>query len=79
MKKKIQYSDEHIGEIQIVKDFLPDPSQLVAKEETVKVTMALSKSSILFFKKEAKQHHTHYQTMIRNLLDLYSKQFVKKK
>jgi predicted DNA binding CopG/RHH family protein len=70
MKKKIIYTDEPIdGEI--IKDFLPPPSELVFKEEKVKVTISLSKKSIEFFKKEAKKNDTNYQKMIRNLLDIY--------
>ena len=37
----------------------------------VKVTLALSKKSIEFFKSEAAKHHTQYQRMIRRLLDAY--------
>jgi predicted DNA binding CopG/RHH family protein len=37
----------------------------------VKVTLALSKSSVEFFKSEASKHHTQYQRMIRRLLDSY--------
>jgi hypothetical protein len=33
--------------------------------------MSLSKSSVDFFKKEARKHHTSYQAMIRRLLVLY--------
>jgi len=45
---------------------------LVLKEDNVKVTLALKKSSIEFFKKEAKKHHTSYQKMIRQLVDWYT-------
>jgi predicted DNA binding CopG/RHH family protein len=38
----------------------------------VKVTIALSKSSVEFFKKEAKKYNTQYQKMIRRLLDEYT-------
>ena len=38
MKQKIKYTDEPIGKIKIVKDFLPKPDELVFKEDTVKVT-----------------------------------------
>ena len=72
MKIKKKYSNEPIGKIKIVKDFLPSPDELVLKEETVKVTLMLSKSSIDYFKKEAKKQHAPYQTMIRNLLDKYA-------
>lgn len=54
-----------------MRDFLPPPEELVFTEEQVKVTIGLSKSSIEFFKKEARKHHTQYQKVIRRLLDLY--------
>ncbi len=72
MKSKIKYTKEQLGEIQIVDDFLPHPEDLVFKEKTVKVTLTLNKSSVEFFKEEAKKHHTQYQKMIRRLLDLYA-------
>ena len=42
------------------------------KEDTVKVTIALSKESAEFFRGEAKKHHTQYPKMIRRLLDAYT-------
>lgn len=71
MTKNTDYSKGPVGEVKIVRDFLPPPSDLAFKEEQVKVTIGLSKSSVDFFKKEAKKHHTQYQRMIRRLLDLY--------
>jgi len=52
MKKKIECTNEPMGAVKIVKDFLPPPEQLVFKEETVKVTLHLSKASVDFFKSE---------------------------
>ncbi|MDO8549796.1 MAG: CopG family transcriptional regulator [Ignavibacteria bacterium] len=75
MKKKIKYSDEKIGEIEIVSDFLPKPEDLVFKEDTVKVTLNLSKSSIEFFKEIAQKHGSQYQKVIRNLLDTYTSRY----
>ncbi|MBK7105291.1 MAG: CopG family transcriptional regulator [Ignavibacteriae bacterium] len=75
MKKKIKYSDEQLGEILIVKDFLPKPEDLVYKEETIKITLNLSKSSIEFFKQIAKKHGSQYQKVIRNLLDNYTSHY----
>ncbi|MCI0515023.1 CopG family transcriptional regulator, partial [candidate division KSB1 bacterium] len=40
-------------------------------EETVKVTISLSKTSIDFFKEVARKNRTQYQKMIRRLLDEY--------
>lgn len=50
--------------------FLP-PEQLAFREEGVKVTLALSKKSVEFFKSEAAKRHTQYQRMIRRLVDAY--------
>ena len=72
MKQKIKYTDEPMGKIKVVSDFLPSPEELALKDETVKVTIALSKTSIDFFKKEAKKYNTQYQKMIRRLLDEYA-------
>ena len=71
-KRKVKYTDERIGKIKIVDDFLPKPKDLVLKEEKTKITISLTKSSIDFFKNEAAKHHTHYQTMIRALIDQYT-------
>jgi uncharacterized membrane-anchored protein YhcB (DUF1043 family) len=70
--KKVKYTKGPIGKVRIVPDFLPDPNELVKKKETVKVTLSLTKESIDFFKQEAEAHHTHYQKMIRNLLEHYA-------
>lgn len=55
----------------MVSDFLPSPEELAFREESVKVTIPLSKKSINFFKSEAGKHHTQYQRMIRQLIDAY--------
>jgi len=60
-----------LGDVRIVDDFLPSPSELAFNEEQVKVTIGLSKSSVDFFKKQAKKHRTQYQKMIRRLIDIY--------
>jgi hypothetical protein len=77
MKSKIKYSDEPMGELRVVKDVLPPPDQLILKEENVKVTIALRKSSVEFFKKEAQRHRTSYQKMIRRVVDWYASQYQK--
>lgn len=77
MKSKIKYTEEPMGKPMVVKDFLPTPGQLVLKEENVKVTISLNKSSVEFFKKEAQKHQTSYQRMIRNVIDWYASQYRK--
>lgn len=73
MKKptKINYTDEPIGKIKIVKDFLPPPEQLLLKDDCIKVTLHLSRDTVDFFKETAHEHHGSYQKMIRTLLDQY--------
>ena len=77
MKTKIKYTDEPMGELRVVKDFLPTPEQLVVKEENVKITISLNKSSVEFFREKAREYHTSYQKMIRRLLDWYASQHQK--
>jgi hypothetical protein len=72
---KVKYTNEPLGKIKIVTDFLPSPDELVLKEETVKVTLVLSKASVEFFKDLAEKKHTPYQKMIRILLDKYASHF----
>jgi hypothetical protein len=73
MNARIRYTDEPLGELKVIPDFLPSPEQLVFREEGVKVTISLSKRSVEFFKREAEKHGTQYQRMIRRLLDAYAR------
>ncbi len=75
MTDKIVYTDGEIDEVRVINDFLPPPSELAFRDETVKVTIALSKRSIEFFKREAAKHDVPYQKMIRRLLDEYVGRF----
>lgn len=70
-REKIKYTSESIGKIKVTTDFLPSPDELVMKEESVKVTLSLSKASVDYFKDLAEKKHTYYQKMIRVLLDKY--------
>ena len=73
MSGKTKYTDEPLGKVEVIRDFLPSPEELAFREDTVKVTIALSKSSVEFFKQEAEKHDTKYQQMIRRLLDEYTR------
>jgi hypothetical protein len=72
MSERIKYTDEPLGNLRVVPDFLPRPEDLVFRDEGVKVTISLSKRSVEFFKNEARKHNTQYQRMIRRLLDAYA-------
>jgi predicted DNA binding CopG/RHH family protein len=71
MSVKIKYTNEPLGDVKVITDFLPSPTELAFNEEGIKVTLALSKKSVEFFKLEAAKNHTQYQRMIRRLLDAY--------
>lgn len=71
MNKTIRYSDEPIGEVELIADFLPSPEELALKNKNTKVTISLSTESVAYFKDAAKKHHMQYQKMIRQLLDEY--------
>ncbi|MCL4467388.1 MAG: CopG family transcriptional regulator [Deltaproteobacteria bacterium] len=77
MKNKIKYTGEPMGKLKVIKDFLPPPEQLVLKEENMKITISLKKSSIEFFKEEAKKNQTSYQKMIKQLIDWYTSHYKK--
>lgn len=72
MSENIRYTDEPLGRLKVAPDFLPRPEDLIFRDEGVKVTIALSKRSVEFFKNEARRHNTQYQRMIRRLLDAYA-------
>lgn len=75
-KKKVIDPDMPVGELISIKNFLPPPDQLVfPDDETVKVTLSLTKSSLNFFKRQAANNKTKYQKMIRVVVDHYAKKF----
>lgn len=72
MSGKIRYTNVPLGNLEVVSDFLPPPEDLVFRDDGVKVTLALSRRSVDFFKNQALKHNTQYQRMIRRLLDAYA-------
>jgi predicted DNA binding CopG/RHH family protein len=77
MSKKLKYKDGPIDDVEIIEDFLPSPEELAMKEETIKVTIMLSRSSVEFFKEKATKNQMAYQKMIRKLLDSYVDRHIK--
>jgi hypothetical protein len=75
MKSTRKYTNEPLGRIEMVEDFLPPPDQFVLREDGVKVTISLSKKSVDFFKAHAAQSKVPYQRMIRTLLDSYADKY----
>jgi predicted DNA binding CopG/RHH family protein len=75
MKKRIKYTDEPMGRLRVIEDFLPPPEVLAKAIKRVKVTIELNSDSIDFFKREAQKNRTSYQRMIRELVDIYVSHF----
>jgi hypothetical protein len=74
--KTADYTDDQgeiTGDLRRVTDTLPPPDQLVPRDDTVKVTLALSRRSLEFFKREAAKQRVPYQRMIRALVDEYTR------
>jgi hypothetical protein len=69
LKQKVIYTDEPSKSIELTTDFLPAPTDLAYREEGVKVTLVLSKTSVDFFKSGAQKCQTQYQRVILRLLD----------
>jgi hypothetical protein len=78
MKHVRKYTDEPLGRIEVMEDFLPPPDKLVLREDGVKVTISLSKRSVDFFKAHAAQSKVPYQRMIRTLLDSYADKYAER-
>ena len=70
--RTVKYTAGEIGRVRVVKDFLPPPEALAAREDNVKVTLGLSRRSVEYFKRAAKTRRVPYQRMIRALVDAYA-------
>ncbi len=67
--------NKHKGTLTRVADYIPRQEELLLHEETIKITLFLKKSSVDFFKHKAKECHTKYQKMIRELVNRYAAQY----
>jgi hypothetical protein len=61
MNTNITYTDEPLGGLKVIPDFLPAPEELAFRDAPVKVTITLSRSSVEFCEHEAKKHRTQDQ------------------
>ena len=77
MKTKTNYTEEPMGELKIVKDFLPPPDKLVLRADNVKITISLKIWRIVFFTYIANIQKTSYQKMIREVVDWYASHYQK--
>ena len=59
-----------MNNVEVIVDFFP-PEELAFKEKTVKITIALSRSSVDSLIRRVETHRTPYQKMIRRVVDEY--------
>jgi len=71
MNAQIQSTNEPLGDVRVIADFLPSPAELAFHEEGVKVTLALSKKRRVF-KSEAPKilPDTSARFVVRSMLTL---------
>ena len=74
-KSRARISDEPVGNLKRVADFLPPPSELLPQEEALKITLSIDSETVDFFKKAAKKNGTKYQRMMREVLKGYAKKY----
>lgn len=74
MKKnrKLIVTDEPIGKLSRMADFLPPPEELVPNEKTIKITVAVDVNTLKFFKEYANKSGLKYQRIIREVLRGYA-------
>lgn len=84
MKKKIIYTDapraiaKEIKESVVVEDFFSDITDFERAERKEKITIMLNSSVLMRFKQYAKKYNMKYQTMINEVLSVYSKKLASK-
>lgn len=74
--RTVRYTPGEIGRVGVIEDFLPKPAELLPRKDDVEVTLALSRRSLDFFKREARKRRVHYQRLIRALVDAYAERQV---
>ena len=71
MIRKQRDSNMPIGKLVPIPDDLPPPSELAKPLQGVRITIFVSKTSVAYFKRNARKYHTKYQRMMREVLDGY--------
>jgi hypothetical protein len=71
-RSKHRDPDMPVGKLTVVPDFLPPPEELLPPGATLKVTIALDRASVEFFKSRARSCGGKYQRMMREVLRRYA-------
>lgn len=74
-KSKTKFDDKPATKANGFKSLMPSLDKLAQKEDSIKITLSLTKASVEYFKNEAAKREVCYQVMIRNLIDEYVKHF----
>ena len=72
MNNETEYSDEPMEIGREVK-ILPNAAELANMARTERATLTLTKTTLDFFRQQAKKEHVSYNVLIRNALDEYIK------
>ena len=67
--------NEPQGKLTPIPDFLPSPEELLPREETIKITIALDSKTLRFFKQYAGKAGLKYQRIIREVLKSYARKY----
>lgn len=74
-KNKVKLGGKTTTKVNSFQSRMPSLDKLAQKEDSIKVTLSLTKASVEYFKNEAAKREVCYQVMIRNLIDEYVKHF----
>lgn len=76
MKKRRRYTEgpESLKTAKVIEDIFPSPEDLLLEDETIRISINLTKSTVESFKRFANEHDTKYQRVIRRLLDEFAAQ-----
>jgi predicted DNA binding CopG/RHH family protein len=73
-RKKIVYTDgpRSLTNAKAIEDIFPRPEDLLLEDETIRVSINLTRNTVEAFKRFASEHDTKYQRVIRRLLDEFA-------
>lgn len=74
-KRKNEDMNQPQGKLTRIPDFLPPPGELLPREDTIKITVAVDSKTLKFFKGYAQKSGLKYQRIIREVLKGYARKY----
>lgn len=74
-KKTTKRTDQPVGNLAVIADFLPRPELLLPERKQMKITLNLDADTIKFFKGMASKNKMKYQRMMREVLNIYARKY----